>query len=156
MKKITWLLGVLVLGIILTGCGRALQMDQLDKGIYHYKNETYNFQVDLPAEFIYYQVQSKIGKDEKGVVSTDWQDVEFYVPMNDRNYMQEVPGYAKVFTVRIFDSGNYHAQKDFEKLIDASNRVYSIKFWDKKPQDWESRWQKELAGKIKQSLRVLK
>jgi hypothetical protein len=156
MKKITWLLGILFLAVAVTGCGREPQMDQLDKGAYHYKNAAYNFQVDLPQEFIYYQVQSKIGKDEKGVASTDWQDVEFYVPMNDRTYEQEVPGYAKVFTVRVFNSGNYHEQKGFEKLIDAQGKVYAIRFWDKLPKDWQPKWKPELAEKIKKSLQVIK
>lgn len=156
MKNKAWLLGIFVVGILLTGCGREPQMDQLENGAYHYNNETYNFKLDLPEEFIYYQVQTKIGKDEKNVVSTDWNDVEFYVPMNDRTYPQEVPAYAKAFTVRVFEAGKYREQKGFEKLIEGTDRTYAIKFWDKRPKDWQEKWQEDLAEQIKKSLQVIK
>lgn len=154
MKKITWLLGLFAFGIILTGCGRVPQMDKLDNGAYHYRNETYEFQVDLPAEFIYYQVQTKLGKDDKNVITSAWNDIEFYVPMNDRTYPQEVPAYAKVFTVRVFEAGTYQEQKGFEKLIEGTNKTYAVKFWDKLPKDWQEKWNKDLAEKIKKSLQV--
>ena len=114
-----------VVAILLTGCGKEPQMDVLDGGAYHYKSAPYSFKVDLPEEFIYYQVQTRIGKDEKNVQTSDWHDVEFYVPTSDQVFAQEIPAYGKVFTVRVFEAGKFKNTEGFEKLIDGTDRTWN-------------------------------
>jgi hypothetical protein len=76
--------------------------------------------------------------------------------MGDRTYPQEVPGYAKVFTVRVFKPGKYRDFSGFEKLIEGTDNVYAVRFWDKLPTDWQAKWKDDLAEKIKKSLQILK
>jgi hypothetical protein len=160
MKKTALISILLLLGITLSGCGRQLNMDQLDtkQNVYHYKNETLGFQVDLPASFEYYQTQMKYGKNEKGEQTTDWRDVEFLVPARDRNYnlpqYTEVPGYAKAMIVRTYEKGKY-VDQGFEKLIETDNRIYAVRFWTQKPQEWQKTWSPQDESGIKKTFKMI-
>lgn len=155
MLKKTWLLALAVIALTLTGCGRTAQMDKLNGDLYSYRNESLNFKIDLPKDFIYYQVQiknGKIGTEE----TTDWKDVDILVPLKDATFTQDVPGYAKAMTIRVFQSGKYKETLDFEKLIEGNSGAYAIRFWKKQPKEWEKIWGSQMEDSIKKSLQVIK
>ncbi|MFH1661929.1 MAG: hypothetical protein ABIA02_02440 [Candidatus Falkowbacteria bacterium] len=124
---------ILVISLFLSGCGcekeKVFNMDELaDDNKYHYENIDLNFKIDLPQEFIYYQTQRK--KVDNRI------DIEFFVPTNDVDYIQEVPGYAKPIVVR------------------AENGEYDLKFWEIVPNDWEERWSEDMENEIINSFEV--
>lgn len=120
-------------------------------GQYHYDNYDLGFSLTLPAEFIYYQTERH---DQ-----TDYTDIEFFVPTSDRTYAQEVEGYAKPITLRVFKKSSWQeAQSDasqaaFEKIGQSFNKIYAIKFWDKAPADWQKVWSQIMIEKIKQGFK---
>ncbi|MEI8360698.1 MAG: hypothetical protein WCG01_01010 [bacterium] len=160
MKKAFLLSLFCVLSLTLSGCGKAPLMDELDASskVYHFKSESMGFKVDLPESFQYYQVQQKIGKNEKGEQTTDFRDMEFLIPAKDRAFNDlrntDVPGYAKVFIVRVYEKGKYKDQ-GFEKLIEAKDKTYAIKFWTNLPSEWQNVWTSKDENNIKQSLMTL-
>lgn len=155
MKGKKLFLGLAVMALFLSGCGRQEPMDQVVNGQYNYRNEAYGFELDLPEEFIYYQTQSKSGQRKTGEITTDWHDIEFFVPIGDRTYAQEVPGYGKAMVVRVFEIGKYQKGDDFEVLVDTGGRVYAVAFWKNIPaDDWRQKWNSDIAQKIKKSFRI--
>lgn len=156
MKKLLFLVFGVVLVTALTGCGKQLNIDQLDNGQYHYKSEALGFKIDLPKEFENYQVQVMPGKNEKGERISDWQDLEIGVPTLDKTVPRMGDIYAKIVTIRVYEAGKYKEAKDFEKLIEGNERSYAIKFWDKPAYDWSDKWTLEMLVGIKKSLQVIK
>lgn len=163
-KKIYWALGaavILALGVVaglmaLNGYSFHKQalMDQLNKeGVYNYRNEDLRFSLSLPAEFVYYQTQSKEGDGYK--------DIEFFVPTSDTQYPQEVQSYAKPIVVRVYKidkwkslAENNSRPEGFELVKEDKDRIYLIKFWDREPVDWQDKWTDEMRNKIKASCKV--
>lgn len=160
MKKALLLSLFISLSLVLTGCGKQLLMDQLDtaQNVYHFKSESLGFQVDLPASFQYYQVQMKLGKNSKGEQTTDYRDMEFFIPARDRAFNDprntEVPGYAKVMIIRTYEKGKYQDQ-GFEKIIEGNDRTYAVKFWTNMPNEWKGVWTSKDADAIKQTIKVI-
>lgn len=147
MRK-TFLL-VIVLSLLLTGCHHKEEADmgKLGKdGNYHYQNKGLGFNIDLPPEFQYYQVQRK---DNLGYI-----DIEFFVPTSDTEYPQEVQSYAKPIIVRVFDKSAWDGiiEEDrfsWEEIGDKNEKVYTIKFWESIPVDWEGKWSDDMKMAIK-------
>lgn len=133
-------------------------MDQpAQDGNFYYQNEDLQFNLVLPPEFLYYQTQRK--------TTDDFIDIEFFVPTSDSDYPQEAPGYAKPIVIRVFssqDSWEKEAEKNiFQELgkgkgwwIAADNKIYTIKFWDKAPSDWQSKWKEEMREAIIDSFEI--
>ena len=123
---------------------------QASDGKYHYSNSDLKFLATLPSEFIYYQTQR--------LDNTVFNEVQFFVPTNDREYPSEVPGYAKAFFVRIYDDNNWdnldEIQNQFYKFAKKKGKVYVAKFWDTPPSDWEERWTDDLRKEIEKNLEL--
>ncbi|MFA6171516.1 MAG: hypothetical protein WCW77_02480 [Patescibacteria group bacterium] len=156
MKKLNLILaGILALSV-LTGCSlfNKPPMDELNKeGVYNYRNEGLKFSLELTAEFLYYQTQSK---DADG-----YRDIEFFVPTSDKSIPQEVPGYAKPIVIRAYEEEKWKELADkersnvnFEELKAGNNRIYLIKFWDQAPADWQDKWTSKMREDIKSSFKL--
>ncbi len=139
---------ILIIALSLSGCGcrKAPAMDQLfENGAYHYRNKDLGFTIVLPAEFEYYQTQRK--------ETEEFVDLEFFVPTADTDYLQEVPGYAKPIVIRIFSRDVWESVSSgdealYQKLGDKGKRVYTIRFWQELPVDWQGKWSEEMRSKI--------
>lgn len=139
---------ILIIALSLTGCGfsKGPAMNQLsDDNNYHYQNKDLGFAIALPAEFEYYQTQRK--------ETEDFIDIEFFTPTSDTDYIQEVPGYAKPIVVRIFQDEVWQGVSDgdealYQKLGDKGKRVYTIRFWQELPTDWQGKWSEEMKKGI--------
>ncbi len=149
MKRIIFFCVILFCAIALTGCGKNDQdMKQLtEDNSYHYRNGGLGFEMILPAEFEYYQTQRK--------ETPDFIDIEIFVPTSDVDYQQEVPGYGKPIVVRIFESSVWQSMSDgnedkiiYKKLGEEKDKVYTIKFWDQVPKDWQGKWSEEMRDGI--------
>lgn len=147
-KKLTVLL-LIISPFAFSGCQKEPIMDQpADDGRYHYRNPDLGFSVVLPEEFIYYQTQRK--------TTAFYNNIEFYVPTNDTNYAQEVPGYAKPLTVFIYTVPDWderiESRVDKDKFIikgeGGDDRAYALRFWDKTPNDWTERWNDDIKQSI--------
>ena len=118
-------------------------------GKYYYNNELYAFAVVLPAEFEYYQTQRR--------EYTDYADIEFYVPTNDRDFYQEVSGYGKIMTVRMYNKEFWEKIKNdedfsmYQEVAQKDNYIYTISFWPSEPSDWRDKLNDELKQEIVQS-----
>ena len=100
MKKIILLFSFLFLIFVLTGCGKQVMMDELNKqGFYPYSDSYLGFNLSLTKEFKYYQFERDTMNDHT--------DLAFFVPTADTNYPQRVPGYAEPIIVRIYDKTIY-------------------------------------------------
>lgn len=149
MKKAVFFCLILFLASFLTGCGsKGKDMKQLSEdNSYHYSNKDLGFEMDLPAEFEYYQTQRK--------ETPDYIDIEVFIPTSDIDYLQEVPGYAKPIVIRIFESSVWQSigEDNEDKIIykkagEKKDKVYTIKFWDQAPKDWLGKWSKEMGEGI--------
>ncbi len=114
-----------------------------------YKNEDMGFLLILPQEFKYFQTQRKDG--------ADFSDLEIFVPTSDREYPQEVPGYAKPVVVRVqaeeaFEkTGGKDENDNMLKVVGSkSGRTYAVKFWNKTPADWQGAWNELMKDDILQ------
>ena len=76
-------------------------MDELGRdNLYHYRNEELGFSLDLPPEFIYYQVER--------FNAADYTEIRFFVPTSDPNYVYEVvPSYAKPIVIRVYSEAAF-------------------------------------------------
>ncbi len=152
MKKILLAAVImLVTGVALVGCGKSnTPMDQqAGDGKYYYKNQSLNFSVTLPSEFEYYQTQRKEGG---GYV-----DIEFFIPTTDADYSSDVPDYAKPLVVRVFDKSAWDQEIDtgfYEQVAIRNDKVYTIKFWNIIPKDWQDSWGQEMKNNIKESFKT--
>jgi len=152
MKKNIFIL-LLLITLTLSACVKKEKyiMDrQAEDGKYHYSNSGLGFLATLPEEFVYYQTQR--------LDNTAFNEVQFFVPTNDKEYASEVAGYAKAFFVRVYDEKNWDnladAQDLFYKFAKKKNKVYVVKFWDKPPSDWVDRWTDDLKEKVERSLKL--
>ncbi len=155
IKKISGMITVLIFVLTLTGCQTdKVAMNELAAdGFYHYQNNDLGFSLALPKEFIYYQTQRK----QSGSAT----DLEIFIPTSDRIYAQEVAGYAKPITVRIYnrkDWQNLPADDVNKKLVSVVNekvdKIYAFNFWQKIPNDWQSKWTEEMEQNIVKSLKI--
>ena len=128
-------------------------MDQLgEDGQYRYQNRDLGFSISLPPEFEYYQVQRK--------QTAEFIDIEFFVPTSDLSYPQDVPGYAKPIVVRIFtakawqEMGSDEDKIIYQKVKEKGKKIYTIRFWDKIPTDWNNKWSEEMKNTIKSSFKI--
>jgi hypothetical protein len=140
---------VIAAAALLSGCVSAVSapQPQSTEKIFSYTNEDQGFSFAFPAEFEYFQTQRK----EKN----DHVDIEFFVPTTDREYQTEVSGYGKILIVRTFSSADWKKiendtnQKDgFDKIAASGDKIYTIKFWNYIPKDWQNKWNTELIKKI--------
>ena len=147
-------MAILVVTFVLSGCGtKEVYMDQpADDGKYHYKNESLEFNLTLPEEFIYYQTQRKQEADNT--------IIEFFVPTNDLEYYQEVSSYAKAIVVRVFEKSDWDLiekdvlRKEYNNIKEVDDKVYTLKFWDKTPADWQNKWSLKLEDEIINGFKV--
>ena len=154
MKKFFLFFIILFLAIITTGCGyKGPMMDQPgEDGSYYYQNIDLGFSLKLPPEFQYYQTQRK--------ETEDYIDIEFFVPTADTAYSKEVPGYGKPIIIRAFDGEVWEDMIDneyklmYQELVDKGGRVYTIRFWDKIPTDWQDKWNEKMEESIIKSFVV--
>jgi len=129
-------------------------MDELGRdNLYHYRNEELGFSLDLPPEFIYYQVER--------FNAADYTEIRFFVRTSDPNYVYEVvPSYAKPIVIRVYSEAAWNQLEDddegkqaFEKKMTKNGRVYVIQFWDHQPSDWQDKWSDDMKSAISESLR---
>ena len=153
-KKILSLLLVMSV-LVISGCGKTPQIDQLDKDVYHYSNTLLGLNVDLPKEFVDYQVQVIPGRNEQKEIITDWRDLEILVPTADLSFERIGGAYVRPVTIRVFEAGKYQDSAGFEKIYEGKGKAYAIKFWDKWPKDWQDKWNDKLAESIKKSFKVI-
>lgn len=155
MKKIFLLVATLAL---LSGCGlisKPANMDQeAEDGKFHYKNKDLGFSIVLPAEFKYYQTQRKEAEGFK--------DLEFFVPTSDTRFSYDVLGYAKPIVIRIFDKSAWEAAENerdgkviYEKRGEKGGKVYTIRFWEDVPTNWENSWNNDMRAAIIDSFNIL-
>jgi hypothetical protein len=141
------IIGVVALMILITGCSKKLPAtDRPDEnGNYHYINKDLDFSLVLPPDFSYYQTQRKSNED--------YTDIEFYIPTSDLNYHGDVPNYARIVVVRIFGLKTWEKIADSEKSVygkvgEKDERVYTIKFWEITPADWQDKWSDDIKNSI--------
>jgi hypothetical protein len=138
MRKISLILLIIISPIILGSCAKKVGTDtNKTPAVYHYENKDLGFQIDLPAQFEYFQTQRIKGD---GFV-----DLEIFVPTSDTAYPQEVKGYAKPIVIRVYEKSVWDKQgsndrKDGFNKIGQSDRVYAVKFWQTTPKDWLNIW----------------
>lgn len=152
MKKVCLII-ILTSVFLLTGClgggedrGEEL-MDKLNtEGFYHYTNRGLGFGLFLPPEFEYYHVQRKN--------TENFVDIEFFTPTADTSYYQEIQSYAKPIVVRVWNQKYWNELEmddDKRAFIETGrkrSKVYTIKFWDAVPNDWEEKWSQEMGQGI--------
>jgi hypothetical protein len=154
-----FMLGGLILAtaFFVSACSNKVEKSQyMDRpssdGKYYYNNERYRFSVVLPAEFQYYQTQSR--------ENIDYNDIEFYVPTNDTKYLQEVPGYAKVVVVRMYKKDFWEKVKNdedfsmYRQIGQKDGFVYTVSFWDTEPSDWQNKLSEDSKEEIVKSLEL--
>lgn len=157
MKKffIFSLLSAVVIMLFVTGCWRRERdmAKPTEDGSYQYENKDLGFNLKLPAEFQYYQVQRK--------TMPDFVDVEIFVPTSDKNYQQEVEGYAKPVVVRIYNRSFWEGIREdsaerafFRKAGEKRDKIYALGFWQTIPIDWQSKWTEGMKEKIMNSLKA--
>jgi hypothetical protein len=168
MRKIKFILLLIPLFLLLSGCGKETPMDQVSKkGKYEYKNEDLGFSLDLPEEFLYYQVQRKNGD---GFI-----DLDIFLPTNDKARQLEVPGYWKPVMIKIYEKDAYESlsensdeKKIFENAGEKNGRVYLLGFWQDTPDDWRENcqegaekrssgycWSDEVVKKVREGFNLL-
>lgn len=146
MKKILIIFTFLFLILVTTGCGQKPMMDEVNKkGFFPYHNVFFNFDLPLPEEFRGYQTQR--------VEINNYMAVDFFVPIVDSSFIQEVPGYAEPMSIRVYDKKDYTSLSETDKtgLVKAGEngkKVFVMKFWEKIPLDWKDKW----TGEMKQQL----
>lgn len=154
MKKII-LISMFVVSLgLLTGCGvKQPDMKELTKDGYNYRNDDLGFSLMLPAEFTYYQTQRK--------ETPDYVDIEIFVPTSDTKYPQEVPSYAKPVVIRSYDKKFWDGMKTdgedrkiYIKAGEGNGRIYTMRFWDKIPADWQNKWNASMKENIIKSFKV--
>lgn len=151
-KKILFFI-ILLLVFFVSGCGQKESfMDKpSEDGKYYYKNKDLGFSLVLPEEFVYYQTQRK--------ETNNFIDIEIFIPTSDNIYSQEVFGYAKPLVIRIFNFDYWQSVSEedlYHKLGEDNNKVYTVKFWDKIPVDWEDKWTEDLKSSIISNFNIIK
>ena len=147
---------LLIAVVVLSGCGKkektVLMNELAEDNLYHYSNPDLGFSIDLPKEFEYYQTQSK--------TEPSYRALQILVSTGDANYSQiEVSGYAKPIEVRMYDKGVWENTPDknlLKEVKDNGDKVFAIKFWDKFPMDWNSKWTPEMEKQISDSFKLKK
>lgn len=153
-----WLLviaGLAVVVVLVWWLNRApVNMDELSRdGMYHYRNQDLNFNLDLPEQFIYYQTER--------TNSADYKEIKFYIPTSDPDYTNETPAsYARAIVVRVYQEAAWNklsagdeSKRDFQKVATKDGQVYLIWFWDHQPKDWQDKWTEAMKQSISQSLK---
>jgi hypothetical protein len=146
MKKFYFLVLIVAVAIIASGCGKGKQemMDEIRAdGYFHYTNQDLGFGLYLPRDFIYYQTQSK--------KNDNFSDIEILIPTSDTSsYTPDVLGYAKPLVIRVFnkkywdDALDGNERKDYSKLGEKKGLVYTMLFWEKPSADWSVKWTEEM------------
>ncbi|MCX6796739.1 MAG: hypothetical protein NTW06_04570 [Candidatus Falkowbacteria bacterium] len=154
IKKILFI--SLLPALILGGCTlkKAVMDVPVSDGSYHYQNKDLGFSLVLPADFIYYQTQR--------TDTTDYVDLEIFVPTSDTGYVQEVPGYAKPIAIRVYKNkeawekhfANPTEVKNYQQLGSQGDKVYTIRYWTDIPIDWQGKWNQEMAKKIASGFKI--
>ena len=154
MKKLILLFTIIIL--LTSGCFNKNEEVYMDKpaedGKYHYQNKDLGFSVVLPPEFIYYQTQRK--------ETEDYTDIEFFVPTTTE-YRHEVPGYGKPMVVRIFEKRAWEEVDEDDKtslyneIGEKDGKIYTIKFWELAPEDWDEKWTFDMKNEIVDSFKIL-
>ncbi len=159
-KKI--IIPLLVFSLFLTACAnsgkREFQkkaatgkyMDQpAADGNYYYQNKDLHFGLVLPPDFIYYQTQR--------VTTNNYESIEFFAPTGDTSYKQEVPGYGKFLTVKIFPKKDWQdSQTPFYDAVKKSkDRVYTLDFWNNLPADWQEKFDNKMRQNLIKSFQIL-
>jgi hypothetical protein len=155
MKKLYFLVLVVAVALIASGCGQNKKemMDEInEKGYFHYTNDDLGFGFYLPREFIYYQTQRKD--------NDNFTDIEIWVPTTDSSAYGEVSGYTKPVTIRIFKKKYWNSsmdgqdKKDYEKIGENKDNVYTMLFWTKTSADWSQRWTEDMKKDLVEKFQI--
>jgi hypothetical protein len=119
-----------------------------------YNNDYMGFSLVLPKDFDPYLTQRK---DE-----SSYSDLEIFVATSDKFYSQELQSYAKPVVIRVYDREAWDSLNE-DDPIKASyryqgikgNKIYTIKFWDTVPADWDSKWNKKIEEFIISGFNIL-
>jgi hypothetical protein len=118
-----------------------------------YENRGLGFSLVLPKSFEYFQTQRIDSKNSK--------ELEIFIPTSDKGYPQEVPGYAKPLVIMVMEDknwvesgGNNKNDEKFTEIGRKNNTVFSIRFWNKPPKEWESRWNDGLKNEILKNINL--
>jgi hypothetical protein len=118
-----------------------------------YSNNDLGFSLLLPDEFEYFQTQRKN--------MPDYVDLEIFIPTSDREYPQEVPGYAKPLVIRvekreIWEKSGRKDENDvqMEMIGEKNDTIFAVKFWNSQPQEWQGRWGDIMKDNIVKSIKI--
>jgi hypothetical protein len=147
MKKILVIFSLAFILLAATGCsGKPVMMDQLNaQGFYPYTNDLLSFNLSLPKEFQYYQTQRS--------TFPTYTDLDIFVPTADKDYAEQVPGYAEPVIVRVYDKTAYDnltpdLKKPLVKVAEKGDKVYTLIFWSQIPSDWLNKWSAAMKQQI--------
>jgi hypothetical protein len=152
---IIWLPAVIILIAATTFFYRysALKNKKVEIAGRSYVNEDLKFSLVLPLEFEYFQTQRKNMQD--------YTDLEIFIPTSDREYPQEVPGYAKSLVIRVlkkavWEKGGGKDENDVQMELVGSkgDLVYAVKFWESLPREWQAKWSDVMKDNIIKSIKI--
>lgn len=150
-----WVPGVILLSFAATYTASKIFNDRqavVEEG-YQYENKDLGFSLFLPKQFEYFQTQRA---DADGLVK-----LEIFVPTSDREYPQEVPGYAKPLQVIVGDEEGINKLKEDDieggKIVvvgSGQGRIYALKFWSAIPKDWSAKWSEAMRDDILKLMKI--
>ncbi len=115
----------------------------------NYQNKSLGFELKLPEVIDFYTTQREEGEN--------FTDIEFFVPTSDTEYSSQVRNYARPVTVRVFqglDRENIGKDSIYEIVGEKDNKIYTLRFWQNIPQDWQEKWNEDLEKNIKNSFKI--
>jgi hypothetical protein len=151
-----WVPGIILASFLATYTASRLYnkgQEAAVNGGYLYENKDLGFSLYLPREFEYFQTQRA---DSGGLIK-----LEIFVPTSDREYPQEVPGYAKPVQVLIGTEdeimGLRKSDIEGDKILIAGGskeKTYAIKFWANQPAEWKAKWSDGMRDEIVTNLKI--
>jgi hypothetical protein len=152
---IIWLPAVIILIAAATIFYRytALKNEKFEIAGRPYTNEDLKFSLVLPFEFEYFQTQRKNMQD--------YTDLEIFIPTSDREYPQEVPGYAKPLVIGVLKKDEWEKREGKDEndaqmeLVGSKGDIfYAVKFWNYLPSEWQARWSDVMKDNIIKSIKI--
>lgn len=144
------LLAVLVL--VLSACagdGAGKKTSEDNRANLNYQNKSLDFELELPEVIDFYTTQRK--------ENDNFTDIEFFVPTSDTEYSSQVRNYARPLVVRVFQGSNKEdiGEDNIYKIVgEKGDKIYTLRFWQDLPQDWQEKWSKEIEEGIINSFKT--